>query len=86
MQSSFSTITPPGSISFISKGLGGGVSDLHKTENCGLLQNLLPGDLVLADHGFNIQESIGFYCAEVKIPAFNRGYKPQLSQMELNTT
>ena len=78
-------ITPQGSISFISKGWGGRVSDLHITENCGLLQNLLPGDLVLADRGFNIQESVSFYCAEVKIPAFTRG-KPQLSQMELDTT
>ena len=78
-------ITPQGSISFISKGWGGGVSDLHITENCGLLQNLLPGDLALADDGFNIQESVSFYCAAVKIPAFTRG-KPQLSQMELDTT
>lgn len=40
-------IAQHGAISFISKGWGGRVSDL--TENSGLLQKLLPGDLVLAD-------------------------------------
>ena len=42
-------IAPQGVVSFTSKGWGGRVSDVHLTENCGLLQNLLPGDLVLAD-------------------------------------
>ena len=41
-------ITPQGSIAFISKGWGGRVSDIHLTENCGLLRNFLPGDVVLA--------------------------------------
>ena len=50
-------ITLQGSIAFISKGLGGRVSDVHLTENCGLLRNFLPGDVVLADRGFNIQEA-----------------------------
>ena len=80
-------ITPPqGSIFFISKGWVGRVSDLHITEYCRLLQNLLSGDLFLADHGFNIQESatMSFYFAEVKITAFIRG-KPQLSQVESET-
>ena len=77
-------ITPQGSVSFISKGWGGRVSDLHLTEHCGILNNLLPGDLVLADRGFNIQESIGIYCAEVKLPPFTKG-KPQLSQLEVDT-
>ena len=51
-------ITPQGSISFISKGWGGRVSDLHLTLHCGLVENLIPGDLLLADRGFNIQEAI----------------------------
>ena len=42
-------ISPQGSISFISNGWGGHVSDQHLTKNCGLLPNLLHGDLVLAD-------------------------------------
>ena len=44
-------ITPQGSISFISKGWGGRVSDQHFTEQCGLLDSLIAGDLILADRG-----------------------------------
>lgn len=65
-------ITPQGLISFISKGWGGRASDKHITENCGLLNKLLPGDVVLADRGFNIKDSVGMMCAEVKIPAFTK--------------
>ena len=55
-------------MSFIVKGWGDRVPDVYLTENCGLLQNLLPGDLALADREFTIQESAGLYCAEVKVP------------------
>ena len=78
-------ITPQGSVSFISKGWGGRVSDVHLTEHCGFLQHLLPGDVVLADRGFTIQDSVGLLCAEVKHPPFTRG-KPQLSKLEVDTS
>ena len=52
-------IAPQGVITFISKGWGGRVSDKHLTESCGILDKLLPGDLVLADRGFNVQDSDG---------------------------
>lgn len=78
-------VAPQGVISFISKGWGGRVSDVHLTENCGLLENMLPGDLILADRGFTIQESAGMYCAQVKIPPFTKG-KRQLSQLEVDTS
>ena len=78
-------ITPQGSIAFISRGWGGRVSDVHLTENCGLLRNLLPGDVVLADRGFNIHEAAGMYCAEVKLPPYTRG-KKQLSKMEIDVS
>ena len=45
-----------------------GISDGHLTENCGILDKLLPGDLILADRGFNIHESAGLFCAEVNPP------------------
>ncbi len=35
------------------------MSDKHLTENCGLLTHLQPGDQVLADRGFTVEESIG---------------------------
>ena len=77
-------ITPQGVISYVSKGWGGRVSDKHLTENCGLLKELQPGDQVLADRGFNVQESFGLYCAEIVIPPFSRG-KKQLSKLEVDT-
>uniref|UniRef100_A0A3Q3C6K2 DDE Tnp4 domain-containing protein n=1 Tax=Haplochromis burtoni TaxID=8153 RepID=A0A3Q3C6K2_HAPBU len=61
-------------ISFISRGWGGRASDKHITERCGILQKLLPGDVVLADRGFDIRNAVGMMCAEVKIPAFTKGY------------
>ena len=74
-------ITPQGAVSFLSKEWGGRATDKHITENCGLLIKLLPGDIVLADRGFDIQESVGLSFAEVKIPAFTRR-KQQLSPFE----
>ena len=47
-------ITSQGSVSFVSKGWGGRVSDKHLTENCGLLDCLSAGDQILADRDFNI--------------------------------
>ena len=38
-----------------------------------MASNLLPGDVVLADRDFDIDESVGFYCAKLKIPAFTKG-------------
>ena len=77
-------ITPQGVTSYISKGWGGRVSDKHLIENCGILNNLLPGDQILPDCWFNVQDSVGLFCAEIKIPPFTKG-KKQLSQMEVDT-
>ena len=77
-------ITPQGVVSFVSKGWGGRVSDKHLTENCGILNYLQPGDQILADRGFTVQDSVGLYCAEVKVPPFTKG-KKQLSRLESDT-
>lgn len=76
--------TPQGVVSFVSKGWGGRVSDKHLTENCGLLSHLQPGDQILADRGFTVQDSVGLYCAEVIVPPFTKG-KKQLSRLENDT-
>lgn len=78
-------ITPQGVISFISRGWGGRTTDAHITANSGFLDNLLPGDLILADRGFTIEDQVGLYCARVEVPAFTRG-KKQLSPLELEDT
>ena len=78
-------ITPQGSVSFISSAWGGRTSDKYITDHCGFLNKLLPGDLVLADRGFDIAESVGLVCAEVKIPSFMKG-KSQLSPLHLEHT
>ena len=59
------------------------MSDRHLAENCGILYLFLPGDQVLADCDFNIQEVIGLYCAEVEIPPFTKG-KNQLDKIEVD--
>uniref|UniRef100_A0A3B4GHF7 THAP-type domain-containing protein n=1 Tax=Pundamilia nyererei TaxID=303518 RepID=A0A3B4GHF7_9CICH len=37
-------------------------------------KGLLPGDVVLADRGFAIRNPVGMMCAEVKIPAYTKGF------------
>ena len=76
-------ITPQGVISFVSRGWGGRASDKHITENCGILKKLLPGDQVMADRGFTVQESVGVYGAELLMPPVTRG-KKQLAQVEVD--
>lgn len=78
-------ITPQGVISFISKGWEGRTSDKTITEKCGFLDMLLPGDLILADRGFDVDDAIGMYAANVKIPAFTKG-KKQLSPCDIEAT
>ena len=46
---------------------------INITEHCGFLNYILPGDVVLADRGFDIQDIVGSQCAEVKSPAFTGG-------------
>lgn len=65
--------------------MGGRVSDKYITENCGFLDNLIRGDLVLADRGFTVQSSVGLYCAELKIPPFTKD-KKQLTRFEVDWT
>ena len=72
-------IIPQGTVAFISEAWGGRVSDKYLTEHCGILKKLLPGDVVLADRGFDIADSVASMQATLHIPAFTRG-KPQLCQ------
>ena len=50
-----------------------------------ILNNLKPGDLVLADSGFTISESVALYQAQLPIPAFTKG-KYQLDPFDVERT
>ena len=75
-------ITPNGSISFLSRCWGGRVSDKNLISNTPFYKLLLPGDVVLADRGFTIEEDMMIYGAKLEIPSFTKG-KKQLSQREV---
>ena len=65
-------ITPQGVISFISSGYAGRTSDNSVTEDCGILEKLQPGDIILADRGFTVSELVAQRNAVLKTPAFKK--------------
>ncbi|XP_006001716.1 DNA repair protein XRCC2 isoform X1 [Latimeria chalumnae] len=68
-------ITPQGTISFVSKAWGGQVSDEMCTESCGILNNLLPGDVLVSNRGIR--------CAELKASVDG---KPQLVRASIDSS
>lgn len=78
-------ICPQGAITYISQAYGGRNSDKYITENCGMLDKLQPGDLILADRGFLISEQVQLRLAQVKVPAFLKG-KKQLDPIDIEDT
>ena len=69
----------------MSNAWGGRTSDKFLTENCGILNKLVPGDMVMADRGFTIHESVAFKRSEPVIPAFTKG-KKQLDPLDVEKT
>ena len=65
--------------------MGGRASGRYIVENSGFLNNILPGDVILANRGFNIEDSVGAVGASLQIPAFTRG-KDQLAAKEVEST
>ena len=78
-------ITPQGNISFVSEAWGGRTSDKYLTENCDFLEFLVPGDMVMADRGFTISDSVGLKQAKLSIHAFTKG-KSQLDPVDVERT
>ena len=66
-------ITPAGAVNFLSRGWGGCVSDKEITMHSVFLKFLQHGDLILADRGFNITETLATHGAILKIPHFTKG-------------
>ena len=59
-------VTPRGVNSFVSKAWGGKTPDKHLTDNCGVMKYLLPGDVTLADRGFDIGDSDAHFGATAR--------------------
>lgn len=78
-------ISPQGAVTFLSQAYGGRASDKVITEDSGVLDLLDYGDVVLADRGFLIAESVGMRHASLVLPAFTKG-KTQLSSLEVEQT
>ena len=64
---------------------GGRVSDKHIAEHSGYLNKLLPGDVVLADRGFDVADSVAMLGATLDIPAFIRACE-QLQPSDVQAT
>ncbi|KAA0713910.1 hypothetical protein E1301_Tti009989 [Triplophysa tibetana] len=78
-------ITLKGSVCFISKGWSGYRNDKHITQNSGLLENLLPGDIVLDSRGFD-KKNVGKLCTGVRLPALtNDSCQPTFKDIELTS-
>ena len=80
--------SPLGAINFLSNGWGGRATDTYIVRISGFISNKFhcPGDQVLADWGFPLQDDFASSCsAEFIIPAFTKG-KKQLSAKEVETT
>ncbi|XP_065905880.1 uncharacterized protein [Dysidea avara] len=63
-------ITPSGVISFVSKCYEGSISDRKLVEVSGLLEKLEPGDQIMADKGFQIQDLLAPLGVQLTIPPF----------------
>lgn len=78
-------ISPQRAITYISDGYGGRASDGHITQTCGFLDQLRPGDYVLADKGFRLNDQFSIRGAELLVPAFVVK-RQQLHPLEIEKT
>ncbi|XP_056107700.1 uncharacterized protein LOC130085767 [Rhinichthys klamathensis goyatoka] len=74
-------VAPNGIITFASDLYGGSASDKAITADCGLLQHLHPGDMVMADKGFTIRDILP-EGVSLNIPSFL--VNGQFTQEEVN--
>ena len=76
-------ISPAGAVTFLSAGWGGRVSDKQITIESGFLKKVMPGDCILADRGFLIEDELNRVGAYLKIPKFTKG-KSQLPAKDVD--
>ena len=63
-------ISPDGVITFVSSLFPGSISDKELTRQSGLLKLLEPGDSIMADRGFDIEEDLVLIGVHLNIPSF----------------
>ena len=73
-------ISPAGTLSFVSELYAGRTSDRELTNDCGILNLLEPGDVIMADRGFNIDDDLP-KGIKANIPPFLNG-SAQLSHSD----
>ncbi|CAC5410034.1 unnamed protein product [Mytilus coruscus] len=84
----FIACNPLGVVTFLSNAWGGRVSDNELVHSCGFIHRKYhhPGDQILADRGFLLQDDFATECsAELLIPAFTKG-KKQLPAKDVETS
>ena len=78
-------MSPNGVITFVSSLYPGSISDKELTRRHGILSFLEPGDSVMADQGFDIEEDLTLLGVHLNMPLFLSG-KSQLTEKELIAT
>ena len=68
-------ISPQGTISYFSSCAGGRISDKEIVERSDLVDQLLPGDVIIGDRGFTCNEYAHLALAEVRTPPFTKEKK-----------
>ena len=65
-------ITPGGLVSYVTPAYGGSASDRILVERGDLPQRCAPGDSIMSDKGFNVQDIFAPFNVKVNIPTFSR--------------
>jgi hypothetical protein len=78
-------ISPNGLIMFVSRSYGGRASDKYIVNDSGFLDFLRPGDEIMGDRGFTIDEELFVRKVKLTIPAFTKGRK-QLPSPDVTST
>lgn len=74
-----------GACSFISQGFEGNASDVEMFKNCGMIEMLQPGDVILGDRGFTVEELLDPLLVKLVHPPFLKGRQHFTAEEEILT-